>query len=130
MVSRTQDEEEASKPRCYVCGAGAKPGKELTDITRMLTAHKSCFCGHQAYNILNTGREEESPAANGKWKYEWRRDVRQYVKPEFADAVFATLAKTDDSVHRPPHISDVALEQIRAAAQEGFRAFCQAATLF
>lgn len=52
-------------------------------------------------------REEESPAANGKWKYEWRRDVRQYVKPEYADAVFATLAKTDDSVHRPPHISDV-----------------------
>lgn len=22
----------------------------------MLTAHKSCFCGHQAYTILNTGR--------------------------------------------------------------------------
>lgn len=31
-------------------------GKDLVEITRLLSAHRSCFVGHQAYSVLNTGR--------------------------------------------------------------------------
>lgn len=31
-------------------------GKDLLDITRLLSAHKGCFVGHQVYTVLNTGR--------------------------------------------------------------------------
>ena len=57
---------------------------------------------------ITLSREEESPAANGKWRYAWETDLHKYVKPEYAAAVSAMLAKTDDSsVQEAPQMSDV-----------------------
>lgn len=66
--------------------------------------HSRTYCTRA--NRVNHCREEESPAANGKWKYEWRDDVQRYVKPQYADAVLATLAKNGDNVKQPPQMSD------------------------
>lgn len=44
--------------RCYLCGseAGADRKGDLVAVTRLLEAHKPCFCAHQCQNVINTGR--------------------------------------------------------------------------
>ena len=53
-------------------------------------------------------REEESPAANGKWRYEWQADLHTYVKPDYAAAVTVMLDKKGDNLKEAsPQMSDV-----------------------
>jgi hypothetical protein len=112
-------------------------------------------------------REEESPATNGKWRYEWQADLHKYVKPDYVAAVTVMLNQKAGNLKEAPQMSDVVstkwsrwdladmavafqapcrpvthtqplyitcrllqmLKQLRSAAQEGFWAFCQVATL-
>lgn len=44
--------------RCYLCGttAGAAGKGDLVAVTKLLEAHKPCFCAHQCQNVINYSR--------------------------------------------------------------------------
>ena len=44
--------------RCYLCGtaAGAAGKGDLIAVTKLLEAHKPCFCAHQCQNVINYSR--------------------------------------------------------------------------
>ncbi len=121
-MSRSADER-----RCYVCGVG---GGECIAVTRMLDAHRACFCTYQCRAVLQTGRPEPSPAADGRWLLDWQASIDECVTPDCSAAVKCILAeKKQESGDHVTTPSMAMYQQLKAAARESWAAFGQLAML-
>ena len=110
-----------------MCGVG---GGKCIAVTRMLDAHRACFCTFQCRAVLQTGRPEPSPAADRRWLVNWQASIDECVTPECSAAVKCILAEhkqgSGDHVTTP---SMAMYQQLTAAARESWAAFGQLAML-
>ena len=100
-------------------------------MTRMLDAHRACFCTYQCRAVLQTGSPVASPAADGRWLVDWQASIDECVTPECSAAVKCILAE-QKQVSRDLHVTTPSMalyQQLTAAARESWAAFGQLAML-
>ncbi len=99
---------------------------DVVAVTRMLDAHKRCFCVYQCRAVLQTGSPERSPAADGRWLLDWRAAMGDYVTPECAAAVESISSQQKvDNTEEPTSAKMAVYMQLKAAAEESWAAFGQ-----
>ena len=102
----------------------------MVAVTRMLDAHRVCFCTYQCRAVLQTGSAEASPAADGRWLVDWQASIDDCVTPECSDAVKCILEQQKQGLGKDVTTAQMAVhQQLSAAARESWAAFGQLAML-